>query len=373
MQKIFFKRWLPAVLLLCIYSFTQGQEVKKLEYFFDADPGVGNGTTITLLSPSLSIDSTFTFDVSSLSNGLHMLYIRSQDISDNWSLNYSTSFIKTNGSDGILSIVKLEYFVDTDPGFGNATNIPITSANVIDSSFDFFIPDNGAGTRYLAIRAMDSRGQWSLIYDDTIDMCNLYKARPNFSWIRYADLFSFIDSSQNNPTHKLLWRFGNLGTDSVSNPQFTFPQGNYYTTLIAGEGCRKDSVSLPLFVGLESYYPDTAYAGTDLGLSLYGGGLDTNITVTLNNNSGGILTPYEKISRENKLYIGIFDLHTASTGSYDITLHFQNGYDTTITNGLTVLQSPQNLDDTIFSPDIDYFISGGSSRRAGRSTTVRFV
>jgi len=372
MQTKFLNRWLMVIALCFLYSLLQAQQVSKVEYFFDIDPGPGNGITINV-TPATIIDSTFAFDVSSLSNGLHQVYVRSQDGNNNWSLNYTGSFIKTNGSDVPLTIVKLEYFVDTDPGFGNATNVPFsTTAGIVDSTFDFIVPDNGANTRYLAVRALDSRGQWSLLYSYDVDMCVLYKAKPSFSWIRFSDQFSFIDSSLNNPAHKLLWRFGNLGTDSVSNPQFTFPQGNYFTRLIAGEGCRKDSISLPLFVGLEKYYPDTALAGGDIMMNFYGGGLDTNVVVTLKKGAETI-TPYASVAYQQQFLSGIFDLHTASAGIYDINLHYPNGYDTVITNGLRVAPTPVVSGGGIYSPELRLEVFGPQVGRVGTVVTQRLV
>ena len=103
MQTKFLTRWLIVITLCFGYCFLQAQNVKKVEYFFDTDPGVGNGTSI-ITNPSLIVDSTFTFSVAALSNGLHIAYVRSQDAANNWSLNYSSSFIKTNGPDGALAV-----------------------------------------------------------------------------------------------------------------------------------------------------------------------------------------------------------------------------------------------------------------------------
>ena len=95
MQQKNLKRWLCCLLLLCSFATAQSQALQKAEYFFDTDPGVGNGTVLNISSTPLIIDSTFTFDVSLLTSGLHTIYIRVQDAGLHWSLNYATSFLKT--------------------------------------------------------------------------------------------------------------------------------------------------------------------------------------------------------------------------------------------------------------------------------------
>ena len=359
------------IIALCFtYSLSPAQLITKVEYFFDSDPGIGNGTAINLLIPSSTVDSTFTFNITGLPDGLHMVYVRSGDGFNNWSLNYSGSFIKTNGPGGALAIVKLEYYLDTDPGYGNAVDLPIQPGLTITDTFNIQVPDNGADTRYVAVRAMDSQGQWSLLYDYTVDMCALYKSRPAFSWIRFADQFSFIDSSQNNPSHKLLWKFDNLGIDSVSNPQFTFPQGNYNATLISGIGCRKDSVTVPLFNGLEKYYPDTALAGGNIVMNFYGGGLDSNVIVTLTNAST-TLTPFIRLGYNMTVLNAAFDLHTAPAGIYDIHLHYPGGYDTTIISGLQI-KTPPGVAGT-YEPAISLSVVGPVVARPGTSVRLQLV
>ena len=170
------------------------QTLSGLEYFYDTDPGIGNGTRITLGNRQ-QIDSTFSFDVSGLSDGLHTIYVRALDNSAKWSINYSSAFLKLPGDASSLTITRLEYYTDSDPGFGKGTAVPITAAPLLDGVYDFPIPDNGDSVSHLFIRAQDSYGRWSLLYDTTINLCAIYKARPSFSWVRFGDEFSFIDST----------------------------------------------------------------------------------------------------------------------------------------------------------------------------------
>jgi len=62
------------------------------------------------------------------------------------------------------NIVALEYYVDTDPGQGAATSIPITTGQDID--INFTIPVSGMGlsigTHLLVIRAQQATGEWGV-------------------------------------------------------------------------------------------------------------------------------------------------------------------------------------------------------------------
>ena len=60
--------------------------IDKLEYFFDNDPGEGNGVNVPV-SASTNIGAfVFNADVSSLSTGVHTIYVRSRDAEGKWSV-----------------------------------------------------------------------------------------------------------------------------------------------------------------------------------------------------------------------------------------------------------------------------------------------
>lgn len=60
-------------------------------------------------------------------------------------------------------IIKAEYFIDTDPGVGNATEISLTQGAFIDETLNITIPnDLSAGDHILHLRVLSSNGNWSL-------------------------------------------------------------------------------------------------------------------------------------------------------------------------------------------------------------------
>lgn len=66
--------------------------ISRAEYFVDADPGLGNGTAISLTPGADLAGLTFTVNLSTLSNGFHRLSTRTQDVGGVWSLTNTKSF-----------------------------------------------------------------------------------------------------------------------------------------------------------------------------------------------------------------------------------------------------------------------------------------
>ena len=164
---LFFKDIIPAT------------NVNKLEYFIDADPGFGSGTPVTITAGANVADVFFTVDITSRTNGFHNIFIRSKDNAGNWSITNKWLFFK----DIIpaTNVSKLEYFVDTDPGFGNATNVTITpGANISDIFWTVDITGLSNGFHNIFIRSKDNAGNWSitnkwLFFKDLIPATNVSK------------------------------------------------------------------------------------------------------------------------------------------------------------------------------------------------------
>jgi len=150
------------ILIFLTFAFASKAQLYKMvraEYFIDADPGFGQGTAITLSNDSL-VDMNLNVDISSLQGGQHFLFIRAQNDSGYWSTTALHNFIVS--SNATIKIVDyMEYFVDTDPGFGQATSMPLTSDSLIDNTFPFNISSATGGAHILGVRARDSAGGWS--------------------------------------------------------------------------------------------------------------------------------------------------------------------------------------------------------------------
>ncbi|MBS1680875.1 MAG: gliding motility-associated C-terminal domain-containing protein [Bacteroidetes bacterium] len=136
--------------------------ITKAEYFFDHDPGTGKGTAL-VVSAGASQNNTFTLDVSALTTGFHQLNVRYQDNLGHWSIFNNRTFYVFQGSVATTTLERLEYYIDTDPGFGKATSLSFSPAAQVNQQFNIDLTSVSNGKHKLYLRTKDSKGYWSAI------------------------------------------------------------------------------------------------------------------------------------------------------------------------------------------------------------------
>ncbi|MDA9773511.1 T9SS type A sorting domain-containing protein [Saprospiraceae bacterium] len=135
--------------------------INKIEYFFGNDPGFGLGASISLTPGTDISDELATINVSSITDGSHILNLRSQDENGVWSIASQHVILKTSGTTAV-NINEFEYFFDTDPGFGNGQTISVSGTQDISD----FVPSINLsgisnGSHNLMIRSKTETGIWS--------------------------------------------------------------------------------------------------------------------------------------------------------------------------------------------------------------------
>ncbi len=146
------------ILLLSGFILLLPAAINRIEYFWDTDPGYGNGTP---LSFSGGDDATVSANISAanLSGGLHVLYTRARDNTGKWSQTGHRLLFKS-GTDP-ANITRLEYYFDADPGYGNGTALsfsPGSQVVYLDAIGTAGLP---YGMHTLNIRARNTLGYWS--------------------------------------------------------------------------------------------------------------------------------------------------------------------------------------------------------------------
>ncbi len=138
-------------------------KIARAEYFIDTDPGFGSAVNIPISTPSDKLELSFNVNISSLSQGFHMIIIRTRDNLGRWSSSFEQVFyvFRSQGA-AATQITRAEYFIDTDPGFGSAVNIPIaTPANKLELAFNVDISSLDQAFHMIMLRTRDNTGRWS--------------------------------------------------------------------------------------------------------------------------------------------------------------------------------------------------------------------
>ncbi len=142
--------------------------VAQAEFFWDTDPGEGNGT------PMLAFDGDFNSALEAIelataalpADGVHVLRVRVKDVSDAWSVPFSV-VVEVLG--GVVTFPEIrvsaaEYFVNDDPGFGLGTPMLAVDGDLggaLEAIKGGGIPSPVlAGVNVLWLRARDATGAW---------------------------------------------------------------------------------------------------------------------------------------------------------------------------------------------------------------------
>lgn len=164
------------IILLAALHFTAiCQNVVQGEYFIDTDLGYGNNTLVNF-TPASDAIFNLSITVSSNTPGFHKLYIRTKDDSGRWSLTARRN-IEVLASEVKTTIVNGEYFIDTDPGFGLATPLSITSPDsILLQSFTAATSGLSEGYHKLYGRLLDNNGKWGFTFRRNVE---IYKSDTN--------------------------------------------------------------------------------------------------------------------------------------------------------------------------------------------------
>jgi len=178
-------------LLFFISSQTHAQSILKGEYFFDTDPGVGNGAALTF-APGSTVNFTSSISTASLSSGFHQLAIRVKETGGVWSAFEGRGFYISTTTADSPNIVGAEYFFDADPGNGNGIPIAVTAGASV--TFTVSLPTSlSAGFHFLAIRTKGANGKWGVFEARGFYVTGSTSDSPNITAAEY-----FFDADPGN-------------------------------------------------------------------------------------------------------------------------------------------------------------------------------
>lgn len=205
-----YNTWSP-VFTVVVYRNSNSNSARSLhisqaEYFWDSDPGQGNG------SPLLALDGNLDEAVESLlqtgitlpaSNGAHSFNIRVRDVDNQWSPIFSTlvhSQANTTASRD-MEVVQAEYFWDSDPGQGNASPLLALDGN-LDETIESILGNSlgipaAVGPHSFNLRVKDHDNQWSSLFS-TVVVQDTLSSSPRPLAVSVAEYFWDVDPGQGN-------------------------------------------------------------------------------------------------------------------------------------------------------------------------------
>ncbi len=146
----------------------ENPKIVKYEYWFDANYE-NKVTQNTPIDEVVILNENF--DVSSLSNSIHVVNIRFQDEHGDWSSILSQFFYYTESQLIILKeITSYQYWFNDDFENQTATAVTASSQYELDT---FVIPENagiGIGTHTFHLRFKDNAGMWSSVLSETFEV-----------------------------------------------------------------------------------------------------------------------------------------------------------------------------------------------------------
>ena len=275
----------------------------QTEYFIDADPGLGNATTV---NAPLGADGTLVFNVptTGLAPGEHLIGIRA------YTTTYEEGQPKTSFGPTITqrvivkgeyvaqSIRYAEYFWGDDPGFGHGQPIPIVEGQDVNLA-NIEIPTDGlaAGEYNLSVRAYGTGG-----WGPTISQRVIVKGEYVAQTIRYAEYFWGDDPGFGHGQPIPIVAGQDVSLANIEIPTDGLAAGEYNLSVRAyGTGGWGPTISQRVIVKGEHIQQQVLYAeyfwNEDPGF-----GQGTPI----------LITPGEEVNLEN-LQIPSFDAHGSST------------------------------------------------------------
>lgn len=248
----------------------ESSQITSAEYFFNNDPGIGNGTPISF-SPFDTVDVVATLDITSLQPGFHRAFIRVRDNLGRWSTYDGSLFYIQQAAQTqppvATQVTAAEFFFDTDPGIGNGTTISLSAtASEIDEAIAVASTGLALGPHTLSIRVKDNVGRWSIYQTQAFEVSD---TSPD---LVVSNTTISPDTVESGGSISYKFTLSNNGTADIISTTALF---NYYfsddailsenDTLIFSESRTLDlttgasfedsvSFSVPASAGLSDYY-----------------------------------------------------------------------------------------------------------------------
>ena len=204
---------------------TNAADIVEAEYYFNTDPGLGNGTNIDVADVA-SLDENFNITTSGLPIGTHRMFLRVKNSDNFWSLYANKTFrVSDNPDTNMFDIVEAEYYFNTDPGLGNGTNIDVADVVSLDENFSIATSSLAIGTHRMFMRVKNSNNSWSMYDNKTFRVFDVPEI--NNASIVAAEYFIDVDPGFGSAT-ALSVSGDNLDENLTIPTSASLAQGDHY-------------------------------------------------------------------------------------------------------------------------------------------------
>ena len=324
--------------------------IEQAEYFWNMDPGIGNGNPLSL-APEETVLESYNFETNGLDHGYHRLYIRVRDDQNRWSL-YDEVLVLIYNPDPII-ITEMEYFWDLDPGVGSGTPIDISTGEMVSGNFS--VNSNGLelGDHWLHVCVKDLDGAWSLYHRVLINVCSTWSPLADYEFVLANGEFVFTETS--SFAESISWQVN--GTEQGTGSEFSIsPEGEVEVCLIVTNECGADTLcSLVGAPFIDSIDPDVLENDGTQGFSIFGYGLNTADAVEIRLNGEELTAASFSILSGEQIDTD-FNFSEETIGFWDVVVTLEDQTELVLVEGLELfttldLDSEINLEKVILFPN----------------------
>lgn len=205
------------------------------EYYFDTDPGPGNGVAFSFTQGE-SINITRILDASALAPGFHNAFIRVKNTAGIWSHREKRTFYVSEAvavDNTQKDIVSGEYFFDDDPGHGKATSFSMTQNDTVIVNPVIDASALTPGFHQLHVRVKNTVGIWSHFEIRSIYVSEATSGATTASPITGVEFFIDNDPGPGNGTAISVAQADTVDQTFVALVADTVPEGFHTISLRA--------------------------------------------------------------------------------------------------------------------------------------------
>ncbi|NII27860.1 T9SS type A sorting domain-containing protein [Pseudoflavitalea sp. X16] len=334
-----------------------GNTVTGAEYFFDTDPGAGQGIALPVTG-SANTTLNYTIPLDNLSYGFHTLFVRMRDNESHWSLTQQKLVYLDQSSD-TTRIKAFDYYFERS-GVLSSTYTYTLPAPALAVSLDFTanlseLEPEKEYTMY--IWAVTNTGQKSLVHKKQVKVCAGNVAKAGFDFITEGTQVNFIDSAAG--VTRYTWHFGDKKSDTISTPFHIYDSvGSYIVKQIVSNFCNADSLTKQVVIrGLKSISSDKGGNTGFVTVDIRGAGFAKDMIVYLHKTGEQNIKADTPVIQHTGLLSAAFNLTGSKKGIWDVIAVFPDGKKDTLFQAFTIEDGTE--------PKLAVKISGNSILRIG--------